>query len=164
MGMKEIPIRGGFYVLVDDEDYEYLSQFKWNLNQKGYARRSIYLGKKNGKTLIKNITMHKEIMSHTKCDNLDHSDGDKLNNQKYNLRPATYAENARNRKPQKGKVSKYKGVCWRKDCNKWRARIMANGKWLNIGSYFTEEAAAKAYDAACVRLHGEFAYINMRCS
>jgi hypothetical protein len=88
---------------------------------------------------------------------VDHIDGNKGNNLIRNLRDATNAENCRNRGPQTNSTTGLKGVCFDKARNKWKASIMANGKFYNLGRFATPEEAANAYREAAIRLHGEYA-------
>lgn len=94
-------------------------------------------------------------------ENVDHVDGDRSNNLIENLRDSTIQQNAWNRKPQSNCVSMYKGVCWKKNKNRWIARIKCNGKSKQIGSFTCEKAAAFAYDAEARKVFGEFAWLNM---
>ena len=98
--MKKIPLTKGKFALVDDEDFERLSQFKWHYG-KGYAAR---------KTNEDYIYMHKEILGIGKKQEGDHKNGDKLNNQRANLRTCTHAQNMFNRRTQKNNVSGVSGV------------------------------------------------------
>ena len=96
--MKEIKLSKGMVALVDDEDYEYLNQFKWYLTHSHYkhyyAIRSVCVNKK-----YKSIRMHRDIMMPNHNQEIDHIDHNGLNNQKLNLRICSRAENSRNRTP-----------------------------------------------------------------
>jgi len=148
--MCEIPLTQGKVALVDDEDYAYLSQFKWQTRKAKngwYARR--WTSAKLGKRCI--VGMHTEVMRCAPSTLVDHEDGDGLNNQRANLRFATTAQNALNQ-PARSR-SGYKGVRWAQDTGKWRAVI-------SLGSFATPEEAARVYDAAALIHHGEFARLN----
>ncbi len=158
--MKEIKLTQGYFALVDDEDFEYLNQFKWQvfLKKNGntcYAQRSYKKGK--------NISMHREILGLTdpKIQG-DHIDGNGLNNQRYNLRTATHTQNQRNRKNFIKGTSKYKGVSWDKKNKKWIVRIRNGGKQIYLGHFLDEIEAAKKYDEMAKIYHKEFAYINFK--
>lgn len=147
------------YVLVDDEDYEYLSQFRWTLATVGYAIRSLGDGE--------SISMHRELMNLQKGDGkfVDHKNMDKLDNRKENLRVCTKSQNQMNQAPKKKKDgsshSKYKGVSRRvsKSIHPWRCRIAYNG--TTITKYFkTEREAAEEYNKLAILYHGDFAYLN----
>lgn len=150
---KQIPLTKGKFALVDDEDYEYLMQWKWYFHQlrkeSGYAARML-LGKK--------MWMHRLINKTPTELKTDHIDGDKLNNQKKNLRNATALQNNYNSLKRKNTSYKYKGVT--RHGNKWKSRIRANSKNIYIGLFFTEEEAALAYNEAALKYHGEFAGLN----
>jgi hypothetical protein len=91
---------------------------------------------------------------------VDHKDGNGLNNRRENLRLATHAQNMSSTGMRKGNTSGYKGVSWHKKAHKWAARIQVNSKGLHLGLFFTIEEAALAYDAAALLYHGEFAGTN----
>ena len=104
-------------------------------------------------------------MKAKKGQQIDHINGNKLDNRKKNLRFCTYTQNRCNMGPQlgrKGKKSRFKGVSLRTDIKivSWMARIVIYGKVKNLGCHRTEEAAAKAYNKAAKIYHGEFAYLN----
>ncbi|WP_412102526.1 HNH endonuclease [Paenibacillus alvei] len=94
---------------------------------------------------------------------VDHINGDPLDNRRENLRVATRNENCRNRRRRKRYKYRFKGVTYDKDkvVNKWRARISYEGKRHCLGYFYTETEAAKAYNEAAIRLHGEFASLNV---
>ena len=91
---------------------------------------------------------------------VDHIDGNHLNNQKSNLRLATSSQNKMNRGPRKDNKSGYKGVSWHKQRNQWTARIMANGKYQHLGLFGNILDAVKTYNEAAIKYFGEFAWIN----
>lgn len=178
--MKLIPLTRGLFAKVDDEDYEYLSQFNWhaNLNNGGfYAVRTIRL--ESGKRT--RLAMHRHLLNLTdKNYQVDHKDRDTLNNQKYNLRKCTVRENNKNRNSSKGSTSKYLGVHL-KECKKtymtkrgmvtnikmrYVTKIQTTEKELYLGSFEHsiegEIEAAKAYDKAAKIHHGEFANLNFK--
>ncbi|WP_371417778.1 HNH endonuclease [Roseivivax sp. THAF197b] len=91
---------------------------------------------------------------------IDHRNGDRTDNRWINLRAAEKSENCRNVKSRTGSTSSYLGVSFRRDRNIWRAVIFTDGKQKFLGTYKSEEEAARAYDAAAIRHHGEFARLN----
>lgn len=103
--------------------------------------------------------MHKMILPGVE---VDHIDGNPLNNRRSNLRPATRTQNQRNRRKQRKPVtSRYKGVCLNRKTGKWIAYINpGGGKTIYLGSHRVEEDAARAYDEAARRHHGAFARLN----
>lgn len=147
--------------MVDDADFEWLSQWKWHLRYGGgncyYAARSGNK-KKGEKTTVK---MHRLILGLTDSKiEADHKDRNGLNNQRENLRIATRSQNLINRKSKTGSTSKYLGV--NKKWRKWEAKIKPGGqKIVYLGLFKTEIEAALAYNEAATRLHGEFANLNI---
>lgn len=158
--MKKIPLTQGEFATVDDIDYEFLMQWKWYFNQ-GYAVR--HSQKSDGFSQRKTILMHRIILSRklgrSDFHDTDHKNHDGLDNRRNNLRPASRSQNEHNSEIQWGS-SKFKGVCWKKDHNKWQAYIRFEGCLKHLG-YFTDEIeAAKAYNEAAKKYFGEFACLN----
>jgi hypothetical protein len=151
--IRFIPLTKGKVAIVDAEDYERLSKYKWhavNTGGKFYAYRC-----RNKRS----ISMHRIIMGEPKGKVVDHIDGNSLNNRRSNLRICTVAENIRNRR-RTGGVSRYKGVCFVKRLNKWQAEITFNGRQIHIGIFKDEISAGRAYDKKAKELFGEFACLN----
>lgn len=104
--------------------------------------------------------MHREVMSAKEGEILDHIDLDKLNNQKANLRNATYSQNAVNRLPPRSNKSGFKGVCFDKVRKKFKSSVKVDGKLIYLGYFKDRTDAARAYNEAAVKYHGEFAKLN----
>jgi hypothetical protein len=159
-GYKLIPLTQGQFAIVDNQDYDWLNQWKWHA-QKGkttyYATRVDY---SNGKKNRKLIFMHKVILGIGPEITGDHIDRNGLNNRRSNLRKATHSQNMCNRISFKASSSKYKGVGIHKSTNKWAAYIRKNNVQKHLGLFDTEEEAAIAYNEAALTLHGEFALLN----
>lgn len=131
-----IPNKKDAYVIIDTEDYENIRHLRWHINSEGYVRSEKGL-------------LHRLIMDVTDITVLiDHINGNKLDNTKNNLRLASVETNAQNVTKQLGTSSKYLGVSKQYNTtNKiWRASMRKNGKDITIGSYETEELAARARD------------------
>lgn len=159
--MKEILLTQNKIALVDDDDYDKINRYKWCANfdgNKWYALRSIR--KSTHKTAI---SMQRELLGLEFGDDseCDHKNGNGLDNQKYNLRICSHAENCRNRKLRIGCTSKFKGVYWNKQCKKWHSRIQYNFKTIHLGYFNSEIEAAAVYDNAAIKYHGEFAKLNL---
>ncbi len=143
--MKKIPLTKGYEAIVDDDDYDFLMQWKWHILEKGsiYAmRNSINLG--DGKR--HHILMHRVINETQKGFETDHINGEGLDNRKSNLRAVTKSENQRNRRPNKNCSSKYKGVSWHKQHQKWYATIQINKKRIFLGLFEDELEASFVYN------------------
>ena len=156
---KEIQLSQGKVAIDDDEDFEYLNQWKWSANNpkgKCYAVRSITIEK--GKRT--RIIMHRLIMNANKGFVIDHIDGQTLNNLKSNLRICTHAENLRNRKVSVNSKSRDKGVYYDKKTEKWIAEINKDRKRVWTKYFMNPIDAAKAYNEAAIKFHGEFAKLN----
>jgi hypothetical protein len=154
--MKEIQLSTGGVALVDDEDFDFLSKWKWKQDRFGYVTRSVYRGVENGVKKYGTVKMHKLILPNIPY--LDHKDGNGANNQKSNLRACTHAENMRNVKKRVDCTTGFTGV--RKGPYSYHARVQLNGRQIHVGCYDNAEAAAKARDQAATLLHGEFARLN----
>jgi hypothetical protein len=181
--MRKIELTQGRVALVDDDMYEYLSQWKWYAHKQGayehgrktYWRKSYYAVRKvniNGKR--KMLRMHKVIWEYYHpeyiglIDHADNKDEDSgLNNCIDNLRECSTAENMMNRTKSESFSSQYKGVCWHKLANKWVGSIRAGEllpnrqrKQIHLGCFDDEIEAARAYDRAAIEHFKEFANTN----
>ena len=158
--MKEIQLTQGKVALVDDDDFEWLSQWKWHTDKNGYAKRTDRSSAKR-----RTINMHREIMGFTSSDGkiTDHINGIKTDNRKINLREATNSQNVCNQKNRSDNKSGFKGVCFDKKSKKWRSYIYLNGKQKNLGFYNSEFDAANEYKKAAIKHFGEFANAGNGC-
>ena len=154
--MKEIKLTQGKVAFVDDEDYDFLTQWKWYYHN-GYAKRH---GPRPKRPMIYMHRVILERMGFTDFEECDHMNRDGIDNRKRNLRPATRQQNVCNRGRLRNNTSGYVGVAWHKDAEKWHARIMINGECLSLGLYENKEDAARAYNKAARKYHGEFAVLN----
>lgn len=155
--MKEIPLTKGKVTLVDDEDYSFLNQFSWHARP---HRSTFYAIRWNGENRTR-TRMHHLILFVPPELQIDHIDGNGLNNQRSNLRYATSQENSRNQKGHFDRLSSYKGVSW--SGGKWRVRICVDGRNIYLGRFKSEEKAALAYNNAALLHFGQFARLNVVC-
>jgi hypothetical protein len=157
--MKKILLRGnrgfGKFAVVDDNDFEFLNMWKWKVDRDGYAIRTT--SRRFGKRYT--VAMHRAILQVEDGLEIDHEDRNKLNNQRFNLRPATTSQNQMNVGLNAKNTSGYRGVREREN-GYFEADIRINGKKKYIGRYKDPVLAAKAYDEFARKYHGEFAYLN----
>ncbi|MFA5292907.1 MAG: AP2 domain-containing protein [Phycisphaerae bacterium] len=147
------------YAIVDFDDFCKLTRFEWYAYDNGNTFYAVRPGFYNGFPCF--IRMHRVIMNAKRGVVIDHIDHNGLNNCKYNLRPATPAENRlNNRRGFNSPTSKYKGVFYDKRRNKFRAVISIDGKKKHLGYFDNEIDAAKAYDKAARESRGRFAVLN----
>lgn len=165
--MKTIELTRGKVAIVDDSDYVWLSQYNWYAYACGdhwVAARNQSLPKGSAR-VQQIITMHREILGLKKGDGkvCDHKDHDPLIIQRINLRVCTTKDNVRNRRSARNSSSKYLGVA-RSQSKKspWQAQIRVDGKLIYLGSFVSEDEAAKVYDKKALELFGEFANPNFK--
>lgn len=158
--MKQIKLTQGKYALVDDADYEWLNQWKWFVERSNHASRDQHIRMDGRKEIKRRVKMHRLIMDFPENMEVDHIDGNPLNNQRNNLRVVTHAQNQKNLKIPIHNTSGYKGVYWDKPRQKWIAAIHS-GKTINLGGFDTKEEAAHKYNQAALEYFGEFARLNI---
>jgi len=159
--MIKIPLYSKKYselvALIDDEDFDLINQYHWNLrwypSQKTFYALGYVLGTRS------RIRMHRLILSVPFGMDIDHRDHNGLNNQKSNIRICTRSQNMANVRKHKG-VSRFKGVSWFKRDKKWQSSIMLNQKSIHLGLFDNEIDAAKIYDGKAIELFGEYANTN----
>ena len=148
--MKLISLSQGKYAKIDDEDFERVNKYKW------------YYSKKHGAMIRReprgiSWMMHRFILNAPKHLEVDHKNGDNIDNRRENIRLCTHADNMRNRKVGKN-VSGYKGV--RNNHGKWQAYINFNNKFIYLGNFYDKKEAARKYNEAAKVYFGEFARLN----
>lgn len=149
---RKIPLTKGYEAVIDDEDWELVTRYKWHAvpkifkNGKVYVRAAARIWNKTEKK-YENWVVSNWIMRPPKGMVVDHINGNPLDNRRENLRVCTQSQNIFNKKASTpGITSKYRGVSWDKRRGKWKCVITKNGKQIQIGRYETEKGAAVAYN------------------
>lgn len=154
--MKKIPLTRGKFALVDDDDYEYLSRWKWATSTSGYAIRN---RPRNGQPKKTQMYMHRVLLGEPQGVQVDHANCDRLDNRRDNLRLATNAQNQQNRTMQKNNTTGFKGVYRNSKLPyMYEARIGVGGKNIYLGLFRSPEEASRAYSEASKRHHREFSH------
>lgn len=158
----QIQTPSGHIAFIDEIDADLLD-FKWHAMK---SKETHYVGRSVRSPKQTTITLHTVILERklgrplVKGEMCDHKDLDGLNNRRSNLRLATVTQNMCNRGLGSNNKTGYKGVYWSKMAKKWQAKIGFNRKQINLGSFENIHDAARAYNEAAIRLHGEFARLN----
>lgn len=160
---KSIQLTKGREVLVDDDDFTYLNQWKWWYGADGYACREQHFGMRDGKSLRKTILMHRLIIDAPSGLQVDHINRNKLDNRRSNLRLATQSQNRANIDPVKRRQSELPmGVTYNlslRSKQPYMARVTKSGKSYFLGNFYTVEEAATAYKLKKRELFGEFSCV-----
>ena len=159
--MIEIPLTKGYIAVVDDVDAD-LAQYKWQAIEK---KNGVYASRRGkNREAGMSIGMHRTIGARIvergliRSDDVDHKDGNGLNNVRTNLRVCSHTQNLQNRKLNKNNKIGFKGVSIIKSKrNPYKASINVNGKAIRLGCFPTPELAHKAYCEAAKEYFGEFA-------
>lgn len=147
----------GLFAVIDAADLHLIAGYQWRVNASGSSKMYAVAGQSP------KIIMHRLILGVTNGLFVDHINGDTLDNRRCNLRPATASQNRANAGKSKSSASsKYRGVSWKKRDRRWQAQIFHKGACHFLGYFLTEEEAARAYDAAFLNIHGEFARLNFQ--
>ena len=140
--------------IIDLDDVEKCKKYKWGLSNGYVASRWCKAQKKAVATIL-----HRYIMECPIGKEVDHKNGNKLDNRKSNLRICGRGENQRNMRAT-GKTSIYKGVHWYEKAKAWRVKLTHDGRELVSCIFECEIAAANAYNHYALMYHGEFAMLN----
>lgn len=150
--MAEIELTKGKKSIIDDDDFDLISAYKWHAAGR-YAGTQLWDAAAKKRTYL---MMHNLIINPPKGQVVDHINGDSLDNRRSNLRIASNQQNSWNRRPRAD--SGFLGV--RKSGDQWMAAIYPNLTPISLGSYETKELAAAAYNEASAIIYGEFANLN----
>jgi hypothetical protein len=155
---RRIELTQGYHALLDDEDFARVAAYSWHVAKRRGRRYAVAnVGRGAAKTTV---YLHRLVLDAPPGVEVDHRDGEGLNNTRANLRACTHTENMCNAQPRRGGSSRYKGVFWCATRGRWLARVKLSGRTRQVGTFTSERAAALAYNAAARALHGEFARLN----
>jgi len=157
---RKIPLGEGRITIVDPRDFYWFNNFNWCVKGNGersYAVRLI--SDSDNKT--KFLSLHRAIMGSPAGLQVDHRNRNRLDNRRDNLRLATCSQNQFNKgKTIRKTTSQFVGVSFVKSAGRWKAQIMLDRKTIFLGYFDSEIEAARVYDAAAKKYHGEFARLN----
>lgn len=156
---REIHLTRGKVAIVDDEDYEWLAASSWCYKPDKRTGYAIRRGSRSDRT--QTIWMHRQILDAPPGVQVDHIDGDGLNNRRANLRFATNTENQRNQRTPRNNSSGFKGVHVHRRNGLYVVTIRIDGATRQLGQYANKVIAARVYDKAARDAFGEFARLNL---
>jgi hypothetical protein len=154
-----IPLTKGYEAIIDAEDVPLVDKYNWQVSQHKKVSYAVMSKKVEGGKW-KTKYLHRAILQPTKEFEVDHINGNGLDNRKTNLRLATSSQNRWNTRKQTNNTSGFKGVYYHKRSKKWRAQIKLSRKKFHLGHFNTPEEAYAAYCVANERLHGEFGRVE----
>jgi len=158
---RRIPLSKHKFAVVSAEDYERLNKFKWYIQRNATTFYAVRYARCPGSKKYSIVWMHREVLPPPKGLFVDHINHCGFDNRRSNLRLVTLRQNMYNRrKLRKNLTSLFKGVYQRSDTKLWRANITVDGKRIHLGQFHSEIDAARAYDEAAKKYHGEFARLN----
>ena len=149
-----VTLTKGYVAVIDAADVPLVEGFNWCADVRPSAVYAARGKMKNGRMKI--IRLHRVLMGDPDGLEIDHVDGNGLNNTRANLRTAIHSENLRNQNVRINNASGFKGVSWDKSRCKWQAHIGLDFKRISLGRFETKEEAAAAYAKASAAMHGEF--------
>lgn len=157
-GTARVPLFGGAHAIVDVADLPLVEGRNWSLSTAGYAKSP---RKRTDPPGLRRIFMHRWLLGlHDGEGEVDHADGNTLNNCRSNLRRCNRSQNTANTAQRKIGVSGYRGVTWHAATKKWRAKMRVRGRDVHIGLFASPEEAAIARDRVAREAFGEFAVLN----
>lgn len=153
-----VPLTQNLFSVVDAVDAKMVGRYCWQARRGTHTDYAIRTSRATGEPKS-TVFMHRLILNPPRDMEVDHRDGDGLNNRRTNLRMCSHVQNSRNQRSRCGS-SEYKGVSWDGNAQKWRASIKQEGRCVYLGSFGTEVSAARAYNEAAVNRFGQFACVN----
>lgn len=161
MEAKKIPLSRGYFALIDADMFDEFSRFTWwacvQSNPRTGTTRVYAYRQADGSS----FRMHRQVLGFpSRALDVDHINGDTLDNRRVNLRACSRSQNNMNARKRPNTTSRFKGVCWLSRDRRWVAQIAVGGKQTKIGYFKTEVEAARAYNAAAAANFGEFARTN----
>ncbi|MBM3536051.1 MAG: endonuclease [Alphaproteobacteria bacterium] len=144
-----------YFTIVDGEDFEVLNQVPWCVLRSRDGRRQYAMRRSDNRHLF----MHRVITGAPKGLDVDHINGNGLDNRRANLRICTRSQNLQN-KPRRPGTSRFKGVSWNVRDHVWYAYVNVNKSVVSLGSFQDEVEAARTYDAAALKHFGPQARLN----
>jgi hypothetical protein len=157
---RRIPLGEDLFASVDPQDFYWLNRYHWSPRRNNNRIYAIRFRNDPGKK-TKIVSMHRLLMNPPPRLLVDHRNGDSLDNRRDNLRIATHSQNQFNKAKTRLKTSSsFVGTYLEKRSGLWPAKISHHGKSIWLGRFKSESAAAKAYDKAAKKYHGEFARLN----
>jgi len=148
----ELETSRGIKYLIDAQDLHLVEPYNWHMDARGYIYRHRWV---NGKD--RPVRLHRVLINCDKGLDVDHINGERTDNRRCNLRVCTRQQNIFNSSKRCTNTSGYKGVCYRKERGKYRARIRIGGKEILLGHFDTAIEASNAYNKAALEYHKEFA-------
>lgn len=160
-----VVLPSGETVVFDPEDAELVGRYRWfaKRNRSDVVYAYGYLVGSASRAGRVYVAMHRLIAEPDPGLDVDHANGNGLDNRRANLRPATRAQNNANTRLKAGR-SGYRGVTWNASNAKWQARIWVAKRCQHLGLFDDPWEAARAYNAAALKCWGEFAYQNERAA
>lgn len=144
--------------MVEDDDFTWLNRYRWCYKPEYGPRNDGYAIRRNGKTMV---LMHRIITGATEGVQVDHKNGDKLDNRRLNLRLCSAAGNARNVGRRRTNKSGFTGISWNKSVQKWSAYIYIDNKQKYLGYFHDKRVAVFVREQMARIWHGDFAKLNI---
>jgi hypothetical protein len=158
-GICEVPLSQGKVALIDECDAPKIALCNWHASTTPNSTTFYAKGRLVHPRIASH--MHRAILCFPVMD-VDHINGNGLDNRRCNLRLCEPQQNMCNIRPRANKTSRFRGV-WRYSSTRWQAAIRVNRTLINLGMFTSEERAAAAYDIASELLHGRFGVRNGCC-